>query len=106
MPALSYLPGDKVWLNAQNLHTNHPSHKVDNHCYGPYTIIKEVRKYAYQLDLPTTMDIHPVFYVSLLKPTHGDHMPGQRIPLPEPVIIDREPKYEVEDIVNSHIFRC
>jgi hypothetical protein len=104
MPAPSYLPGDKVWLNARNLHTNRPSHKLDNRCHRPFTVIKEVGKYAYQLDLPTTMDIHPVFHVSLLEPTRGDPMPGQQIPLPEPVIIDREPEYEVEDVVDSYIF--
>jgi transposase InsO family protein len=69
MPAPSYLPGDKVWLNARNLRTNHPSRKLDNRRHGPFTIIKEVRKYAYQLDLPATMDIHLVFHVSLLEPT-------------------------------------
>jgi hypothetical protein len=104
MPAPSYLPGDKVWLNAQNLCTNHPSHKLDNRHYRPFTIIKEVRKYAYQLNLPTTMDVHLVFHIALLQPTHGDPMPGQQIPPPEPIIIDREPLYEVEDVVDSRIF--
>jgi hypothetical protein len=51
------------------------------------------------------MDVHPVFHVSLLEPTHGDPMPGQRLPPPEPVIINREPEYEVEDVVDSRIFR-
>jgi hypothetical protein len=51
------------------------------------------------------MNVHPVFHVSLLEPVRGDPMPGQRLPPPEPVIIDREPEYEVEDVVNSRIFR-
>jgi hypothetical protein len=106
IPTLSYLLGDTVWLNTRNLHTNCPSHKGDNCHYGPFTTIKEVGKYAYQLDLPTTIDIYLVFHVSLLEPTCRDPMPSQQLPLPKPVIIDREPEYEVEDIVNSHIFRC
>jgi hypothetical protein len=60
MPAPSYLPGDKVWLNARNLRTNCPSRKLDNRRYGPFTVIKEVGKYAYQLDLPATMVSHPI----------------------------------------------
>jgi hypothetical protein len=77
MPALSYSPGDKVWLNAQNLCTNCPSHKLDNYYHRPFTIIKEVRTYAYQLNLPATMDVYSVFYVSLLEPTYGDPIPSQ-----------------------------
>jgi hypothetical protein len=52
------------------------------------------------------MDVHPVFHVSLLEPVRGDLVPGQGLPRPEPIIIDREPEYEVEDVVDSHIFRC
>jgi hypothetical protein len=51
------------------------------------------------------MNIHPVFHVSLLEPVRGDPVPGQRLPPPEPIIIDREPKYEVEDVIDSRIFR-
>jgi hypothetical protein len=51
------------------------------------------------------MNVHPVFHVFLLEPVRGDPVPGQRLPPPEPVIIDREPEYEVEDVVDSRIFR-
>jgi hypothetical protein len=105
MPALSYLPGDKVWLNARNLCTNSPSCKLNNHHHGPFTVIKEVGKYTYQLDLPATMDVHPVFHISLLRPTQGDQLPGQHLPLPEPIVVDGESEYEVEEVVDSRIFR-
>jgi hypothetical protein len=105
MPAPSYLPGDKVWLNTRNLCTNRPSRKLNNRRHGPFTVIKEVRKYAYQLDLPATMDVHPVFHVSLLEPTQGDPLPGQYLPPPEPVVVDGELEYEVEEVVDSRIFR-
>jgi hypothetical protein len=104
MPTLSYLPGHKVWLNAQNLYTNHPSRKLDNCCHGPFTIIKEVGKYAYQLNLPATMDVQPVFHISLLEPVRGDPLPGQYLPPPEPVIVDGESEYEVEEVVDSYVF--
>jgi hypothetical protein len=71
---------------------------------APFPVIKEVGKYAYELELPPTMNVHPVFHVSSLEPIRGDPMPGQRLPPPEPIIIDREPEYEVEDIVDSRIF--
>jgi hypothetical protein len=105
MPALSYLPGGKVWLNARNLHTNRPSRKLNNRHHEPFTVIKEVGKYAYQLDLPATMDVHPVFHVSLLEPTRWDPLSGQYLPPPEPVIVDGESQYEVEEVVDSRVFR-
>jgi hypothetical protein len=106
LPAPAYCPGDLVWLNTKNLRMNRPSWKLDYKCHGPFPVIKEVGKYAYELELPPTMDVHPVLHVSLLEPIRGDPVPGQRLPPPEPIIIDREPEYEVEDIVDSHIFRC
>jgi hypothetical protein len=51
------------------------------------------------------MNVHPVFHISLLEPVRRDPMPGQQLPPPEPVIIDREPEYEVEDVIDSRIFR-
>jgi hypothetical protein len=52
------------------------------------------------------MDIHLVFHVSLLDPVHQDPLPGQVIPAPEPVIVEGEPEYEVQEVLTSRIFRC
>jgi hypothetical protein len=46
------------------------------------------------------MKIHPVFYVSLLRPAapESDYLPNQQnLPL-DPVIIDDEPEYVVESV--------
>jgi hypothetical protein len=51
------------------------------------------------------MDIHPVFHVSLLDPVRQDPLPGQTIPTPEPVIVEGESEYEVEEVLDSRIFR-
>jgi hypothetical protein len=52
------------------------------------------------------MDIHPVFDVSLLDLVLQDPLPGQVIPAPEPVIAEGEPEYNVEEVLDSWIFRC
>jgi len=39
---------------------------------GPFPIIKKVRAQAYKVELPPKIKYHPVFYVSLLKPYHGE----------------------------------
>ena len=47
--------------------------------------------------------VHPVFHVSMLKPATFNTF-SERIQLaPAPVIIDREPEYEISRIVDSKI---
>ena len=44
---------------------------------------------AFRLILPTTMQIHPVLNVSLLRPYQGDYIP------PGPIEVEGEAEYEV-----------
>jgi hypothetical protein len=60
-----------------------------------------VSPYAYELELPARIDIHPVFHVNLLKPAVTDLYKGQRAAPPPPVIVNDEDEYEVYDILNS-----
>jgi hypothetical protein len=39
--------------------------------YGPFTVLRRVGAIAYELDLPATSRIHPVYHVSQLKPKLG-----------------------------------
>ncbi|KAK0572157.1 hypothetical protein LWI29_027019 [Acer saccharum] len=39
---------------------------------GPFSIIKQVGKVSYQVQLPPRLKIHPVFHVSFFKPYHED----------------------------------
>jgi Chromo (CHRromatin Organisation MOdifier) domain len=50
--------------------------------------------------------LHPVFPVVKLMPAPVDPIPGRRSdPPPDPVLVDGEEHYEVEAILDSHIFR-
>lgn len=51
---------------------------------------------AYELELLDSFKIHPVFHVSLLKPTIPDSFPEQNTGPPEPVIVFGEEEFEVE----------
>jgi len=51
----------------------------------------------------TMRAIHPVFHVSMLEPAIPNAFQQCSEPLPAPVIIDREPEYEISRIVDSKI---
>jgi hypothetical protein len=96
-----YQPGDQVWLDARNLRTLRPQKKLDSKFYGPFPILEKISAYAYRLQLPPTMRIHPVFHTNLLRPAANDPIPGQRNPPPPPVEIDGTEEYEVEEVLDS-----
>src|SRR5712672_361729 len=99
-----YKEGEQVWLDARNLRTTHPTHKLCPKRYGPFTIAKVLSHVAYQLELPPTWKIHNVFhasYLSLFKET-AEHGPNFLEPPPE--IVEGEPEWEVERIVGMRYY--
>ena len=99
--AMKFKVGDEVWLLRKNLKTTQPSSKVDVKCLGKFRITKKVSSHAYKLELPASMNVHTVFHISLLEPAVSDPLPGQLQPPPPLVIIDKEPEWEVDEIVDS-----
>ena len=96
--------GQKVWLRVKNIPIDRPSRKLDWQRYAPHCIIEKIRKVAYRLDLSVSLQIHNVFYVSLLR----DHKPrvSEEFPELQPprLAIDSEiQEYEVEAIFASRI---
>ena len=100
-PGLAYKKfevGDKVWLDARNLHLK-MTRKLTPRRLGPFEIIEEISPVVYKLRLPSAWHIHNVFHASLLTPqviTPKYGTPSEPL-LPE--IVDGEPEFEVENIL-------
>jgi hypothetical protein len=85
-------PGDRIWLQRKHVKTTRLSSKLDYKLIGPYTILERVGSRAYKLDLPPSINIHPVFHISLLEPAQArnEPIPGHLQPPPPPVVINDE----------------
>jgi hypothetical protein len=105
-PTPQYEVGNCIFLDASDLRTTRPSHKLAHRFVGPYSVKRKVGTHTYELRLPPSMScIHPVFHVVKLKPAPDDPIAGRRAnPLPNPVLVDGEEEYEVEEIMNSRFF--
>lgn len=100
----SYKEGDEVMLNMKNLQRLEPTKKLGDKFAGPFKVIKAVGAVSYKLDFKgeNQLPIHPVFHASLLKLYHRKDYPGQPIrDKPPPVLIDQEPEYELDKILNT-----
>jgi len=102
-PAPEFKAGDMVFLDASDIQTTQPSHKLSHRKLGPFTIDSQVGNGAYQLRLPPSMSrLHPVFNVVKLSLTPLDPIPGRRTsPPPFLEIVDGEEEWVVEEILDS-----
>jgi len=98
-----FKPGDKVFLDALDIWTMCPSQKLSHRQLGPFVVERQIGPMAYRLRLPHQMkQIHPVFNVVKLTPALDDPITGQKTEdHPPPIVIDGEPEWEVEEILDS-----
>ena len=94
-----FTAGDKVWLKARNLKRNIINPKFAAKREGPFKITKVLSSLSYQLEIPKSWKIHPVFHASLLTPYKENDIHGPNYPQPPPDLINGEEEYEVERIL-------
>lgn len=56
--------------------------KLSPRIFGPYKVIRQVRPVAYELELPASSWVHPIFHVLLLRPAFKQTPARQPAPLP------------------------
>jgi len=67
---------------------------------GPYKIKAIISSNVVELELLTTVKIHPVVNISRIK-QYIEQVDGQRKEAPQPVIIEGKEEWEVEWILNN-----
>ena len=93
--------GDKVWLDGKNLRTFHPNTKLHPKQFGPFKVKEVLGPTTYCLDLPVAWKIHNAFHGSLLEPYIETVEHGPNYAEPPPELVEGEPEYEVEAILDS-----
>ena len=102
VPAV-FAVNDQVLLSTSGLNLKIAgTNKLAPRYVGPVKVLERIGEVAYRLDLPETLRIHNVFHVSLLKQYHTD---GRVQPPPLADIIDGEPEFEVERILNHRLVK-
>ena len=89
--------GEKVWLSATNLKLPVPSRKLGPRFIGPFEIRRKINPVAFELALPESYRVHPVFHASLLKPVVPDPFNGREELPPPPVEIEGEKEFELQE---------
>ncbi|KAK4270933.1 hypothetical protein QN277_019697 [Acacia crassicarpa] len=83
---LELTPGDAVWLKihpyCQKSVSRSRCEKLSPCFYGPLKVLRRISKVSYELELPSTTKIHPVFHISLLRPALGLQATSPPPPLP------------------------
>jgi hypothetical protein len=82
--------GDLVFVSTVNLSTTRPSKKLDYRKLGPFLILEKFSPVTYKIKLPKSVQVHPVFHVSLLEPAYKDFNPKRNVPPPPPIIVNSE----------------
>jgi len=102
-PAPVFKPGDRVYLDTSDIKTTRPSPKLSHHRLGPFKIERQVGPSAYRLKLPHGLrQLHPVFNIVKLSAAPEDPIPGRKPQAPPPpIVVDGEPKWEVEEVLDS-----
>ena len=105
-PPSQFAVGDQVWLEGSHLRLPHQLTKLAPKRYRPFTIMKQINPVTYQLTLPATWQIHPMFHASLLSPYIETDAHGPNYSRPPPDLIGGEEFYKVEQIWDHWCHGC
>ena len=77
--------------------------KLGQRWMGPFEVVKRVGAVAYRLRLPDTLQVHPVFHVSLLRAYHAGGEHRRTLP-PDPILVAGAPGVFHEIPYNEYVY--
>ena len=89
-----------VWLNIKDVPLKASTRKLSPHFIGPFEIKSIINPTAVRLKLPTTLQIHPTFHVSQIKPVSTSPLCPLAQPPPPTRLVDDLPAYTVRWILD------
>jgi len=107
LETVGYKVRDLVLLSTKDLKwqmVGQSSEKLVKRFIGPYKIKAIISSNVVELELPTTIKIHPVVNVSRIKQYIGQ-VEEQRKEMPQPIIVEGEEEWEVKKILNKRKVR-
>ena len=96
-----YKEGDQVWIEGTNIKTIYPTAKLAPKQHSPFKILKHLSDAVYHVEIPRQWKIHNVFHANLLTPYKETELHSPNFTRPPPDLIDGEPEYEVEKILDK-----
>ncbi len=95
-----FYPGNQVLLSTEHLQLKNANvRKLKKRFVGPFFVTRRIGKVAYELELPRTWRIHPVFHTSLLRPFRTSSWNTPSEPQAEELELEDNTPYEVERIL-------
>lgn len=83
---VTFKPNDWVLLKLQPYRqqslSRRTSQKLSCRYYGPNKVVRRIGMVAYELELPPSSKLHPVFHVSMMRRFYGDDPRGTFVQLP------------------------
>jgi len=98
-----YRVSDLVLLSTKDLKyqmIGRQMEKFTEHFVGPYRVKAIISSNAIELDLPSTVRIHPVVNISRVR-QYKLQVESQRKKVPQPVVIEEKEEWKVERIMNK-----
>jgi len=95
--------GQEVFLSTKNIPLKDRSPKLCDRWIGPYSVTRLAGSNAVELDLPSELNIHPVFNLDKVKPAVEPHpdFPRRSSDSPGPLLIDSHEEFEVDRILKK-----